>query len=180
MSKKVLVLSTSPRREGNSDLLCDEFILGARESGNQVEKIFLKDFKINYCLGCGACSEGGESCPQKDDMAMILDKMINTDVIVMATPIYFYTMAAQLKTLIDRTCARYKEISNKEFYFIMAAADGNESLMNRTVEELRGFTSCLNNPVEKGIVYGVGAWLKGEIKETKAIKQAYEMGKSIL
>ncbi len=112
MSKKVLVLSASPRRGGNSDLLCDQFMKGAQEVGHEVEKIFLKDKKINYCMGCGTCYNGKKSCPQKDDMAEVLEKMIAADVIVMATPVYFYTMAAQMKTLIDRTCSSYTEIKS--------------------------------------------------------------------
>ena len=96
MSKKVLVLSASPRKGGNSDLLCDQFMRGAKEAGNQVEKIFLRDKRINYCIGCGACQGNGGKCVQKDDMAEVLDKMIAADVIVMATPVYFYTMNAQM------------------------------------------------------------------------------------
>jgi multimeric flavodoxin WrbA len=107
------VLSSSPRRGGNSDLLCDQFINGSREAGQITEKIFLKDKKINYCTGCGICIDRGKSCPRKDDMAEVLKKMIAADVIVMATPVYFYTMSAQMRTLIDRTCARYTEINNK-------------------------------------------------------------------
>lgn len=115
MSKKVLILSGSPRRNGNSDILCNEFKKGAEESGNEVEKIFLRDKNINYCTGCYACSKVGK-CVQKDDMAEILQKMIDADVIVMSTPVYFYTMDGQMKTLIDRTVARYTKITNKEFY----------------------------------------------------------------
>ena len=114
MSKKVLALSVSPRRGGNSDLLCDEFIKGTQEAGLQAEKVFLKDKKINYCTGCGTCSKT-KSCSQKDDMSEILEKMVKADVIVMATPVYFYTMNGQMKTLIDRTCPRYSEIKDKEF-----------------------------------------------------------------
>jgi multimeric flavodoxin WrbA len=177
MSKNVLVLSSSPRRNGNSDLLCDQFISGAQEAGHHAEKIFLKDKEINYCTGCGTCIDKGKSCPQKDDMAEVLDKMIAADVIVMATPVYFYTMCAQMKTLIDRTCARYTEISNKEFYFIVTAADNSKPAMKRTLEEFRGFTSCLDGPKEKGVIYGTGAWNKGEIKKSEAMNLASEMGK---
>lgn len=81
-------------------MLCDEFMRGALDAGNQVEKLCLSDYKINYCTGCGLCSEFGKPCPQTDDMAMILEKMIAADVLVMATPVYFYTMNAQMKTLI--------------------------------------------------------------------------------
>lgn len=178
MSKKVLVLSASPRKGGNSDLLCDQFILGAKEAGNQAEKIFFSDKKINYCIGCYAC-KGSGNCIQKDDMAEVLDKMIAADVIVMATPVYFYTMDAQMKTLIDRTVPRYTEISNKEMYFIVAAADGRIQAMERTIEGFRGFTSCLKGAKEKGVIYGIGAWKVGDIKGTQAMKQAYEMGKQV-
>lgn len=129
MAKKVLILSSSPRRGGNSDTLCDEFMRGAMESGNEVEKIFLRDKIINYCTGCSTCSRYNKPCPQKDDTAEILEKMIRADVIVMATPVYFYTMSAQMKTLIDRCCGRYTEMGNKEFYFIATAAEGDRKLM---------------------------------------------------
>ncbi len=178
MSKNVLILSSSPRRGGNSDLLCDQFTLGAQESGNQAEKIFLKDKNINYCTGCGSCFNG-KSCPQKDDMAEILEKMIAADVIAMATPVYFYTMSGKMKTMIDRTCARYTEIRNKEFYFIVTAAVNNKPAMERTIEGFRGFTSCLSKSKEKGIIYGTGAWEKGDIIGKPAMKQAFETGKNI-
>jgi multimeric flavodoxin WrbA len=176
MNKKVLVLSSSPRKGGNSDVLCDQFVLGAQEAGHEAEKIFLKDKKINYCTGCSTCFEK-KKCSQKDDMVEILEKMIAADVIVMATPVYFYTMCGQMKTLIDRTCPRYTEISNKEFYFIITAAVNSKQSMERTLEGFRGFTSCLSHPKEKGIIYGTGTWEKGEIIGKPAMKQAFEMGK---
>jgi multimeric flavodoxin WrbA len=179
VNRKVIVLSSSPRRGGNSDLLCDQFTAGALESGNDVEKIFLRDKKINYCTGCGTCIDRKGKCSQKDDMTEVLNKMVEADVIVMATPVYFYTMSGQMKTLIDRTCARYTEISNKEFYFIITAADESKPAMERTVEEFRGFTYCLDEPEEKGIIYGVGAWNKGEIKGMQVMEEAYGMGKAV-
>jgi len=151
---------------------------GAEDAGHHTEKIFLKEKKINYCSGCGTCFNTGK-CSQKDDMAEVLEKMISADVIVMATPVYFYTMCGQMKTLIDRTCSRYTEINKKEFYFIVTAAVNNKAAMQRTIEGFRGFTSCLNNPKEKGIIYGTGAWEKGDIKSKKAMDVAFEMGKAV-
>ncbi|HEY3269506.1 MAG TPA: flavodoxin family protein [Armatimonadota bacterium] len=177
MSKKVLAISSSPRRGGNSDLLCDEFVSGAQEAGRQAEKVTLSGKRIGYCTGCGACLNGAKACPQRDDMPDILEKMIEADVIVMATPVYFYAMCAQMKTLIDRTCARYTEIRDKDFYFIVSAADSSKPAMERTLEGFRGFTSCLAGAKEIGVVYGTGAWSMGEIKGSPAMKQAYEMGK---
>jgi multimeric flavodoxin WrbA len=176
MAKNVVVLSGSPRRGGNSDLLCDRFTEAARDAGNKVEKIFIRDEKINYCTGCGMCFNGNKPCPQKDDMAGILTKMIAADVIVMATPVYFYTMNAQMKTLIDRTCARYTEINDKEFYFIITAADENKKSLERTLEEFRGFTLCLDNAKEKGVIYGTGVWEKAEVIDKPHMKTAYQMG----
>lgn len=176
MKKKIVVLSSTPRRGGNSDRLCDEFIKGAESTAHQVEKIRLKDKQINFCTGCGTCSTHGKPCPQKDDANSVLQKMIDADVIVMATPIYFYTMCAQMKTLIDRCCARYLEMKNKEFYFIVAAADEDLSMMERTVEGFRAFLDCLEEPVEKGVVYGIGAWNIGDIEGKSSMQEAYEMG----
>jgi multimeric flavodoxin WrbA len=176
--KKVLILSGSPRKGGNSDILCDEFMKGAREAGNEVEKIFVAAKKINYCLGCGVCNST-KKCVQKDDMAEVLEKMVAADVIVLASPVYFYSIDGQLKTVIDRTVPRYTDISNKEFYYIIAAADTDISMMQRTIECFRGFADCLENAQEKGIIYGVGAWHKGEILNTKAVGEAYAMGKSV-
>ena len=179
MNKNVLVISASPRKGGNSDTLCDEFIRGAQESGNHAEKIFLASKNIKYCIGCGVCNTT-QKCVQKDDMAEILDKMVEADVIVLATPVYFYTMDAQMKTLIDRTVPRYTEIQNKDFYFIVAAADTERKMMERTIEGFRGFTQdCLTGAREKGIIYGTGAWQAGEIKGTPAVTQAYEMGRHV-
>lgn len=176
MSKKILILSSSPRKGGNSDALCDAFAKGALEAKHEIEKIRVAEKKIKYCTACYACGESGK-CVQKDDMALILDKMVAADAIVLATPVYFYSLCAQLKALIDRTVPRYTEISGKEFYFILTAADKKKAALERTVEALRGFTSCLEGAEEKGIVYGTGAWEIGDIAEGKAMKQAYDFGR---
>lgn len=177
MTKKVLIISASPRKGGNSDSLCDQFLLGAKEVGHNVEKIFLRDHKINYCLGCGVCNNT-HKCVQKDDMKALLDKMVEADVIVLATPVYFYTMDAQLKTFIDRCVPRYTEISDKDVYFIVSAADTDKKNLAPTIEGLRGFTrDCLEGTKEKGIIYGTGAWQVGEVKDLPIYKKTYEMGK---
>lgn len=181
MSKKVLILSSSPRRGGNSDTLCDEFMRGAVESGNEVEKIFLRDMTIHYCTGCSTCSQHKKPCPQKDDAAAIIEKMLTADVIVLGTPVYFYAMSAQLKTFLDRCCGLYTEMKNKEFYFISAGAEGEDNRQNleRVFDNLMGFIDCLDNPIVKGKVLATGVWHAGEIKGNPALAEAYEMGKQI-
>ena len=113
-------------------------------------------------------------------MAEILGKMVSADVIVLATPVYFYSMDGQMKTFIDRTVPRYTEITDKDFYFIMTAADTEKANLERTLEAFRGFTEdCLDGAREAGIIYGTGAWKIGEIKNTTSYNEAYEMGKKV-
>ena len=123
--KKVLILSGSPRKGGNSDTLCDEFMRGAIEAGNEVEKIFVAGKNIGYCKACYACKDTGV-CVIKDDMAEVLQKMLDADVIVLSSPVYFYSISAQLKAVIDRTVVRWLEFRDKEFYYIMTAAEAVE------------------------------------------------------
>ncbi|WP_321422104.1 flavodoxin family protein [uncultured Methanobacterium sp.] len=173
------MLSASPRRGGNSDILCDQFMLGAEESGHHAEKIFLRDKEINYCVACDSCLKNDGACVSKDDVAEILDKMIEADVIVMATPVYFYTMNAQMKTVIDRTYPRYTEMTDKDIYLIATAANPEKQAMELTIDGFRGFTSLLPGSKEKGIIYGTGAWNKGDIKGSNSMTEAYELGKSV-
>lgn len=180
MSKKVLIISSSPRKGGNSDTLCDKFKQGAESVGNTVEKIFLRDKKINYCTGCGYCNTNNYTgCSQKDDMTEILEKMINADVIVFGTPVYFYTMSGQLKTFIDRCCACYTHIKGKDFYYIMTSADANSHAMDRVLNEFEGLMDCLSGASQKGAIIATGVWEKGEVNQTIYPQQAFDMGKSV-
>lgn len=179
MTKKIVIISASPRQGGNSELLCDQFQRGAREAGHEAEMIVLREQKVGYCSACDACQNNGGSCVQQDDMAGILDRLIKADAIVLATPVYFYTLNAQLKTVIDRCYARYTAISNKDFYFIMTAAVKRKELLERTVESLRGLTACLDGARERGVIYGTGAWNAGDIENSPAMGEAYEFGKAV-
>ena len=118
-------------------------------------------------------------CVSKDDVAEILDKMIGADAIVMATPVYFYTMDAQMKTLIDRTYPQYTKMINKDIYLIATAANPEKQAMGRTIDGFRGSISLLQGAEEKGVIYGTGVLNTGDIRGSSAMKKAYEMGKSI-
>lgn len=179
MSKKVLILSGSPRKGGNSDLLCDEFMRGAKEAGNDVTKIHVAGKKVTPCHACYFCREHGGECAYKDDMADILQAIIDADVLVLASPVYFYSIDAQLKAVIDRTVARWTEVKNKEFYYIMTSADESRSAMDTTLACLRGYAACVNGAKEMGVIYGTGVYNKGEVKNSEAMKQAYETGRNI-
>lgn len=104
-------------------------------------------------------------------MSEILDKMLAADVIVMATPVYFYTMSAQMKTLIDRCCGLYTQMQNKEFYFIVTAAEDDQKKIERTIDTFQGFLDCLDGATIKGVVYGLGVWHAGEIKAIRRCRR---------
>ena len=178
MGKKVLILSGSPRKNGNSDILCNEFMKGAVESGNEVEKIRVSEKKIGFCTGCYACRDTGV-CAIKDDMADVMQKIIDADVIVLASPVYFYSIDAQLKALIDRTVCRWTEVKNKEFYYIMTVADTAKKSMGTTLACFRGYADCVEGAKEMGVIYGTGVYEKGEIKDKKAMSEAFDMGRNI-
>lgn len=177
--RKVLILSSSPRAHSNSDALSDEFLRGVLDAGLQVEKISLRDKKVNPCIGCDVCSSTDKPCPQKDDAAYIIKAMVEADVIVMATPVYFYSMSAQMKALIDRCCGVYGKMKNKVFYFIATAAEETPEIMDRVVGSFSGFLDCLDNPVVAGTVFCGGVWHAGEISGRQELQKAYELGRSV-
>ena len=177
--KKVLILEGSPRPNGNSCILSNEFARGAEEAGCNVEKIQLSRKKLSGCLGCNACYRNGGTCVQKDDMEEIRAKMLEADVIVLASPIYFYSMTAQMKTLIDRTYAFFNQLAGKTFYFIVTCAATDASFTETMLASLRGFTCCVPEAKEGGVVLGIGAMEAGEVRTSEAMTQAYQMGKNV-
>lgn len=177
MSKKILIISASPRKGGNSDLLCDEFMRGAQEAGHDVEKIRLSEKEINYCTGCCSCVGGVGTCVQQDDMPEIHEKILAADVLVLATPVYFRSMNGQLKTFIDRICPIYSMIRGKDVYFIVSAA-GGKLPVDSTVQSLRVFTNCLSGITEKGTIAVTGIWDAGKVKGTRTMGEAYTAGKN--
>lgn len=175
--KKVLVISASPRRGGNTDLLCDEFVRGAREAGGSVEKIFLDDYKIDFfheehSVNADTVMTEGDHAP------MIVEKMTKADIIVLSSPVYYMNIDGQLKTLMDR-CYRNKGLQGKEFYYITACADREESTAETAIFAFRGFVVCLPDPVERGSVKAIGMGRKGGVENTSYLTDAYELGKTI-
>lgn len=174
---KVLIINGSPRVNGNSDLLCDAFIRGAEESGNQVEKISLREKEVHSCKACYACFKTG-SCVQKDDMAEILQKLEEAKVLVLASPTYFLTMSGQMKVFIDRLLPKWQGLGGKEAYVIVTGHDGKQGL-KRNAEDLALILENLGDSVRKTI-FGEHVWQKGEVIGTKAMEEAYLAGRNIV
>ena len=176
--KKILVLSTSPRKGSNSDMLADEFILEAREAGHDVEKICLREKDIRFCRGCLACQKT-QSCVIHDDAAAIVRSMQQAEVLVFATPIYYYGMCGQMKTLLDRANPLFPaEYAFRDVYLLAAAADENESAVDGAVTGLNGWISCFDKSRLRGVVRGVGATLPGDIRQNHAaLEAARQMGR---
>ena len=171
--KNILILSASPRKNGNSDILCQQFMKGAEDAGNQVELISLYDKNIGFCRACYACFKTGK-CVLKDDMAEILEKIQAADVLVVATPTYFLTMNGKLKNTIDRFLPKWQDLGGHDVYIIITGHDGREGL-KLVGEELTTIFSYLGNEI-KGVIWGEGVWQKGEEPSTKAMDEAYEAG----
>ena len=179
MNKKILVISGSARRGGNSDLLCDQFIKGAEESGNKTEKIRLAEKKIKDCIGCMSCKRNEAKCVLDDDMPLIAEKILASDVLVIASPVYYYAVNGLVKIFIDRTFCRFTDMKDKELYYILTCTDNSDEAINAALRDLHSFAHCLPGSKEKGTVYGYGNREKGEVRNKPAMQEAYRMGLSV-
>ena len=177
--KKVLILSSSPRKGSNSDLLCDAFQRGAQECGHDVKKLRLADRKINPCLACDYCLSHGCKCVQDDGMQDIFPALREADVIVLASPVYFHSINAQLKMVFDRTYSTHPSYVNKEFYFLFTSAADSEAVRDGALNGFRAWLECLTGPVEKGYVWGKGLSACGAAASSPAVQEAYEMGRKV-
>lgn len=178
--KKVLIISTSLRNNSNSETLARETERGARDAGHDVEFITLKDKKIQFCKGCLACQKLGK-CTIDDDANEIMEKMKNSDVIVWATPVYYYEMSGQMKTLIDRANALYvSDYKFREIYLITTSADNEEGVVQTVINGLNGWIACLDKAQLCGYVDGGGVNNPNDvIKIPELFDKAYNMGKNI-
>lgn len=174
--KRVLVISTSLRKGSNSDALAEAFARGAAEAGNEVESISLKGKEIGFCRGCLVCQKA-QRCVIGDDAASIVRKMHDADVVVFATPVYYYGMSGQMKTLLDRANPLFtSDYRFREIYLLVSAAEEGADVPERTVSGLGGWIECFENSHFAGIVFAGGVNGPGEIDGHKALLEAYEKG----
>lgn len=179
MAKKVLIIETSLRTGSNSDILAQSFAQGAEDAGNEVETVSLKGKKIAFCTGCFACQKLGR-CVIADDANEITEKILAADVVVWSTPIYYYEMSGQMKTMIDRANSLYpREYRFREVYLLSTAAEDEKYTDEKAVSGVNGWVDCFENARFKGKVFAGGVNERGEIEGHKALDEAYKMGRSV-
>ena len=175
----ILVLSGSPRKGGNTDLLVDAFVKGASPK-HHVEVVSVHDYKINPCMGCNACFRREDhACCQKDDMQIIYEKMAKAEMLVIASPVYFYGLSAQLKTVIDRFHNPIRDTFHihKMALLLVGAASLPELFDSILVQ----YELCLKffKMEDVGRVLVRGAKDKGDVKNGDSLQKAFELGQSI-
>ncbi len=177
--EKVLIISASPRQGGNSEILADEFARGSREAGNQVEKVDLRDKAIGFCQGCLACQKTGR-CLINDDAEVIRRQMLSAEVIVFATPIYFYEMCGQMKTMLDRSNPLFPaDYAFRDIYLLATAADTEATAIEGAIKGLEGWIACFEKTRLAGVVKGLGVDDPGAVRNSRRImKEVYDMGRA--
>ena len=177
--KKVVVISTSLRAGSNSQVLAEQFAAGAKAAGNEVEFITLRGKEIKFCVGCLACQKTG-ACVFKDDVPAIMESVLNADVVCWATPIYYYEMSGQMKTLIDRMNAMYpKDYRFRDIYLLATATEDEEYVPERAIEGLTGWIDCYPKSRLAGLLFCGGVSMPRDIDGNSKLQEAYEMGKNV-
>lgn len=181
MNKQVLIIKGSPRKYGNTSTMADSFAKGASVSGNTIKEIVLKDKTIGDCMACGACQKNKGICVQKDDMLEIYDAMKKADVIVLASPVYFYSWTSLMKRMIDRTFAVESILTNKKFYLLSAGAAQEEKYMQTMIDSFRHYIGCFRagGNEEGGILFAYGTLQPSDVKTMPVLEEVYQLGEEI-
>ena len=179
MSKKILIVSASPRKNSNSEALALAFADGARESGHEVEFISLRGKTVNFCRGCFVCQEK-QRCVIRDDADEICQKALTADVLVFATPIYYYEMSGQLKTLLDRLNPLFpSDYAFTDVYVLTSAAEAEDYVPERAVQGVEGWIDCFERAKLAGSVFLGGVTGTGEAAQhEQKLREAFDLGKN--
>lgn len=183
MGKNILVINASPRANGNTEALADAMITGAERAGHSVQKANIRTMNIKPCIGCYQCAAGkGDPCVQKDDMKEIYTRLEQADVVVFASPLYWWQVTAQMKTVIDRifavAAANQMQIPKKDVALIIAAEDAREENFAQIIPY---YQTCLSKNLgwtDRGMILAGGVNMPGDVENTPYIKQAEELGAS--
>ena len=172
----ILILSGSPRKGGNTDLLVEAFVKGASQQ-HHVEVVSVHDYKVNPCMGCNACfKDKANACVQNDDISLIYEKMSRADMLVIASPVYFYGLSAQLKAVIDRFHNTIRDTFRiKKMALLLVGAATLPELFDSILAQYR---LCLNffKLEDAGRVLVRGVKDKGDIKNADALDEAFHLG----
>ena len=177
---KITILTGSPRKNGTSNFMADEFIKGAAESGHEIYRFDCAKSDIKNCLGCNACAMGSKPCIHKDDFVELREHLLNSDVIVFVTPIYYFNMTSSIKKVIDRFYSidpQLRAKQNKAVLISVQHSPVNEvcGVLNANYKAILGWL----NIEDAGIVNAVGIESVEHLKQTPYPKQAFELGKSL-
>ena len=175
----ILVLQSSPNMHGSTALLVDGFCRGAREAGHAVTVVDVCRLNIAPCTGCVACGYEGP-CVQHDDMDTLRRQILSSDMLVLATPLYYYGMTAQLKTVIDRFCSANSSITGRRLRSALLTVAWNAD--DWTFEALVAHYHTLVRYLhfrDEGMVLGYGCGTPGMTKGSGCVEEAYRLGASL-
>lgn len=179
MKKKVLIISSSPRKGGNSETLAASFARGAQEAGHQVETVYLREKQVSFCRGCFACLKLGR-CVINDDVVDIVARMHDADVLVFATPVYYYCVSSQLKTILDRANPLYdSDYAFTKAYLLASAAEDSPETFKGTEKAVQGWVDCFQRCTLAGTVFAGGVNEVGDIAGRPALEKACQMGREV-
>lgn len=183
MNKKILILTGSPRKNGNSDMLADAFMKGTQEKGHTVNKIEVAKLNIGGCTACEMCWTKDGSCVQRDDMTEIEPLLENADVLILVSPLYFFGVSAQLKAVIDRFCAYCvdnckKPLNIKESALIMCGECDEEQFYSGAIDTYR-YTADYMKWKDRGILIATSVKEKGDVLQGDWLAKAQDFGSRI-
>jgi len=184
MSKKVLILKGSPRKNGNSSVLADQVAFGAQKHGAEVESFRVHAMNIQPCDACDSCLETNGVCVIGDDMQMLYPKIRHADTLVLASPIYWFTFSAQLKLCIDRWYAfqpiRKEAWSGKNIGIVLTYGDSDpyESGAVNAMYTFQSMFRYLELEIA-GMVYGSASEIGDVEKQPELMQKAYQLGEKL-
>lgn len=179
MNKNVLIISSSPRKGGNSETLAAAFSRGAQEAGNRVETVYLREKQYGFCKGCFACRKLGH-CVINDDAVELAARMHDADVLVFVTPVYYYSVSGQLKTILDRANPIYDtDYAFTKAYLLATAAENEPETVAGTEKAVQGWVDCFPRCELVETVFAGGVNEVGEIVGHPALEKAYQVGKEV-
>lgn len=175
---KILVITGSPRKNGNSNTLADNFIKGAQEAGHTVVRFDSAFKNVHPCIACNKCGMNGQ-CVFRDDFEFVKANIIDSDAVVFITPMYYFGVSAQIKAVIDRFCAINGQISKpKKAALLMTYADTSEKEAQPIINHYEVLLNYLGW-TDIGKIIAPGVWVEGDVMNTHYPQKAYELGKNL-